>query len=90
MSNRVLASLNLKDNPVGAAGCEKLATMLMGNRTLERLNLMGCGVGDAGCVALCAALRQQACALQLLALRFNEISDVGAEALARVVEVRVR
>lgn len=87
VSNRVLASLNLKDNPVGAAGCEKLATMLMGNRTLERLNLMGCGVGDAGCVALCAALRQQACALQLLALRFNEISDVGAEALARVVEV---
>ena len=85
-SNRVLTSLSLKDNPVGADGAEKLASMLHSNQTIERLNLMGCGIGDEGGEALASALRVSTSHLQVLALRFNGISDRGCLAIAQALE----
>ena len=86
VNNRVLTSLNLKDNVVGPEGCKKLALMLAGNRVMEKLNLMGCDVGDEGCIALSEVLCMPQCSIQLLALRFNGISDVGAQAMSRALE----
>ena len=83
-SNRVLTSIALKDNPVGPDGAEKLASHLHSNQTVERLNLMGCGIGDQGAEALASALRVPTCALQVLALRFNDINDRGCLALSQV------
>jgi hypothetical protein len=53
---------------------------------MEKLNLMGCDVGDEGCIALSEVLCMPQCSIQLLALRFNGITDVGAEAMSRALE----
>ena len=85
-SNRVLTSLSIKDNAIGADGAEKLASMLHSNQTIERLNLMGCMIGDEGCEALSSAVALETCSLQVLALRYNDISDRGCQAMSQAVE----
>jgi len=85
-SNRVLTSLSIKDNAIGPEGAEKLASMLHSNQTIERLNLMGCMITDEGAEALSSALTVSTCNMQLLALRYNDISDRGCRALSQALE----
>jgi uncharacterized protein (TIGR02996 family) len=75
----ILTRLNVKNNPLGSRGAERLAgtTWL---RTLTTLHLSNCGLGDEGAEAL--ARSPHLAGLQKLDLESNGITDRGARALA--------
>ena len=46
----------------------------------------GCNIGDLGAEALAACLEEPSSSLQLLALRYNDISDRGCRAISQALE----
>ncbi len=74
-------SLELYNQPLGAAGAAVLAQLLPSWRALKRVNLGRTQLGDAGATALATALRGNNTVMQLI-LHDNDIGAAGAAALA--------
>ncbi|RLN64178.1 hypothetical protein BBJ29_000332 [Phytophthora kernoviae] len=72
-----LQQLVLERCQVGSAGAASLFEALVYNRTLWKLDLSGNNVGDSACPAISRALLTDTCALRVLALSRNFLSDRG-------------
>jgi len=94
--NKVLTSLNLSGNEVGAEGAKALASALEVNAVLTSLNLYYNNIGPSGALAIAGALKVNkalASALRVngvltsLNLSYIEVGAEGAKALASALEV---
>ncbi|KAG7401227.1 NLR, CARD domain-containing protein 3 [Phytophthora boehmeriae] len=72
-----LQQLVLERCQVGSAGAAALFEALVYNRTLWKLDLSGNHIGDSACPAIARALLTDSCALRVLALSRNFLSDRG-------------
>ena len=75
----------LSKQPLGSSGTKVVSAELSkGNWTLPALDLSLHGIESQDCVGLATAINAKCCALFSLNLRGNNISSIGAVALAQV------
>lgn len=84
MLNRIVKSLNFKDNFLSKDACFHLGDLLTLNSTITELNLEGCRIGPVGAKQLFAGLVVNR-ALRILNLNRNDLGDEGGEYFATAV-----
>jgi Ran GTPase-activating protein (RanGAP) involved in mRNA processing and transport len=78
-------SLTLTSNPLKAASCLSLSSIVCGLSRIKSLYLARCDIGDAGVEYLTASMRMKKCTgLDTLDLSYNGIGPKGAKNLASV------
>ncbi|XP_073716388.1 NACHT, LRR and PYD domains-containing protein 3 isoform X3 [Misgurnus anguillicaudatus] len=80
--NCKLAALVLCDCGVTDEGCAALASALISNSHLRDLNLSYKQIRDSGVKLICDGLKNPNCKLEILWLRYCDITDEGCAALA--------
>jgi Ran GTPase-activating protein (RanGAP) involved in mRNA processing and transport len=85
--NSSLKALHLNGNCIGSEGAFALCGALKGNSSLEVLGLGGSLIGDVGAVAVADLLGSRGNSIAHLNLWDNNISSIGAKALARSFEI---
>mmetsp|Transcript_18116 Transcript_18116/g.40191 ORF Transcript_18116/g.40191 Transcript_18116/m.40191 type:complete len:256 (+) Transcript_18116:221-988(+) len=80
-TNASLIELWLRDNNLTSTSATALAQNLQSNVALQELWLGGNELGDEGATSLAAAIHEGCCALSVLDLSNNGITDVGARTL---------
>lgn len=70
-SSYSLLSLSMRLNPLGDVGCARLLEGVAKSRTLTHLNLASTGASQQTMAALCQAVREPDCALEVVSLSGN-------------------
>ena len=85
--NRVLTTLRLDGNRIGAEGAKAIAEALKVNAVLTSVDLQLNSIGDDGAKAIAEALKVNA-VLTKLDLEYNSMGDAGKKALQDAVKGR--
>jgi Ran GTPase-activating protein (RanGAP) involved in mRNA processing and transport len=85
-SNTALTEIDLKQNQVGNSGIAPLANLLASpDCALARVGLQRNSIDCTGAIALASTLRRNR-SVSALDLRFNEVRDAGACAIASALD----
>ncbi|XP_068280868.1 NACHT, LRR and PYD domains-containing protein 12-like isoform X2 [Nyctibius grandis] len=67
---------------ISSAGCGDLATVLSTSRSLRELDVGANELGDAGVQLLCEGLKHPTCRLEIMGLRYCQLTSAGCRDLA--------
>eukprot|EP00930_Biecheleria_cincta_P057262 TRINITY_DN43232_c0_g1_i1.p1 TRINITY_DN43232_c0_g1~~TRINITY_DN43232_c0_g1_i1.p1 ORF type:complete len:953 (+),score=140.32 TRINITY_DN43232_c0_g1_i1:61-2919(+) len=81
-----LQCLGLVQNSIGDAGAEVLSEGLTRNQSLTSLELDQNVIGDRGAKCVAEGLAKHACSFKRLLLAHNQITDEGADELAKLLK----
>ncbi|KAG8469075.1 hypothetical protein KFE25_007593 [Diacronema lutheri] len=85
--NGALSGIDLGANRIGDAGAAALAEGLRGNSTVRDLWLNNNALTMHSAKPLARALADPNCALEKLNLNYNQLGDLGADALAKALQL---
>lgn len=83
-----LQTLSVEWNQIASAGCIHIAHALHMNNSLLHLDLRNNGINDDGAIALANAVVEPNMTLKTLDLRWNQITDRGAEKFEKPITTR--
>lgn len=87
VNDKSLVSLVLRKNEIGPDEAKVLASALRFNTSIKCIDLWNNNVGDQGAMVIISALCQNPAVRRVLSLGQNNISTIGASAIAKILPV---